>query len=160
VIQSVAAGIVQSALGPLALAEDADLDLVLVGFAVDPFVEPLERSPEPSPEPSPDATAVPVPTSSDDDPSRPEPSPPDASPPERWPSVPWPSDPSSLVPEPAPERTPARRSFLAQPDPLKWTAGAWIALRTGPEPHTGQDAGGSAWTPWMTSNRRPQAAQS
>jgi hypothetical protein len=52
----------------------------------------------------------------------------------------------------------ARRSFLAQPEPLKWTAGAAIALRTGPDPHRGQAVGGSAWTPWMTSKRRPQAA--
>jgi hypothetical protein len=52
----------------------------------------------------------------------------------------------------------ARRSFLAQPEPLKWTAGAAMALRTGPEPHKGQAVGGSAWTPWMTSKRRPQAA--
>ena len=52
----------------------------------------------------------------------------------------------------------ARRSFLAQPEPLKWTAGAAMALRIGPEPHKGHAAGGSAWTPWITSNRRPQAA--
>jgi hypothetical protein len=52
----------------------------------------------------------------------------------------------------------ARRSFLAQPEPLKWTAGAAMALRIGPEPHKGQAVGGSAWTPWMTSKRRPQAA--
>jgi hypothetical protein len=54
----------------------------------------------------------------------------------------------------------ARRSFFAQPDPLKWIAGAANALRTGPDPHNGQVVGGSAWTPWMTSNRRPHAAQS
>jgi hypothetical protein len=53
-----------------------------------------------------------------------------------------------------------RRSFLAQPDPLKWTAGAPIALRTGPEPQSGQEAGGSPYTPWIASNRRPQAEQS
>jgi hypothetical protein len=53
-----------------------------------------------------------------------------------------------------------RRSFFAQPDPLKWTAGAANALRIGPDPHSGQLVGGSAWTPWITSNRRPHAAQS
>jgi hypothetical protein len=54
----------------------------------------------------------------------------------------------------------ARRSFLAQPDPLKWTAGALTALRSGPPPQSGQAVGGSAWTPWTISDRRPQEAQS
>ena len=54
----------------------------------------------------------------------------------------------------------ARRSFLAQPDPLKWTAGAANALRTGPEPQSGQTVGGSSCRPWIVSNRRPHAAQS
>ena len=53
-----------------------------------------------------------------------------------------------------------RRSFLAQPEPLKWTAGAPIVLRTGPEPQSGQEAGGSPYTPWIASNRRPHAEQS
>ncbi len=53
-----------------------------------------------------------------------------------------------------------RRSFLAQPEPLKWNAGALIALRTGPDPHKGHEAGESSCTPWITSNRRPHAAQS
>jgi hypothetical protein len=53
-----------------------------------------------------------------------------------------------------------RRSFLAQPDPLKWKVGRLKAFFTGPLPQTGQVAGGSAWTPWTTSNRVPQAAQS
>jgi hypothetical protein len=79
---------------------------------------------------------------------------------------PSPSDPLSPSLEdvsPSPDDrlfTAARRSFLAQPEPLKWTAGAANALRTGPEPHNGQCSGGPSWTPWMTSNRRPQAAQS
>jgi len=42
------------------------------------------------------------------------------------------------------------RSFLAQPDPLKWTAGADKALRSG-APQTGQLAGPGSFTPWMTS---------
>jgi hypothetical protein len=136
VIQSVAAGMAQSALGLPALVEDDPVDDEPVGFDVDPVVDAFEGSPEPSP----DAVAVPAPTPSDDAPS--------------------PPDPSPLVSAAAPTRVPARRSFLAQPDPLKWTAGAAMALRTGPAPHSGQDAGGSAWTPWMTSNLRPQAAQS
>jgi len=53
-----------------------------------------------------------------------------------------------------------RRSFFAQPEPLKWIAGGAKALRTGPLPHNGQVLGPSSWTPWITSNRRPQAAQS
>jgi hypothetical protein len=47
----------------------------------------------------------------------------------------------------------ARRSFLAQPDPLKWTAAAEIALRTGPPPQDGQLVGLAAVTPWITSKR-------
>jgi hypothetical protein len=58
------------------------------------------------------------------------------------------------------DRADAWRSFLAQPEPLKWTVGALMALRTGPLPHNGQAVGGSAWTPCMTSKRRPHAAQS
>jgi len=51
----------------------------------------------------------------------------------------------SASPDPAlPGAAVARRSFFAQPDPLKWTAGAWIAFLTGPPPHSGQLAGGSA----------------
>jgi hypothetical protein len=67
---------------------------------------------------------------------------------------------------PSPDESPlddagvARRSFFAQPEPLKCTAGAAIALRTGPEPHKGHVAGGSPYTPWIASNRRPHAEQS
>jgi hypothetical protein len=71
-------------------------------------------------------------------------------------------DPSPLEPPDEPAPAPvfaARRSFLAQPEPLKWTAGAAMALRTGPFPHNGQLPGGSSWSPWITSKRRPQAAQ-
>jgi hypothetical protein len=53
-----------------------------------------------------------------------------------------------------------RRSFFAQPEPLKWMAGGANALRTGPEPHNGQLAGGSSSSPWIASNRRPHAEQS
>jgi hypothetical protein len=70
------------------------------------------------------------------------------------------SDASPPDPEPAAERLLACRSFFAQPEPLKWTVGAAMALRTGPEPHSGQADGGSPYTPWTTSKRRPQAAQS
>ena len=74
-------------------------------------------------------------------------------------------DPSlSAAVSPSPEDdalfTAARRSFLAHPEPLKWIAGGANAFRTGPEPHRGHCSGAGSWTPWMTSNRRPQAAQS
>jgi hypothetical protein len=54
----------------------------------------------------------------------------------------------------------ARRSFLAQPVPLKWIAGAANAFLTGPPSHSGHVVGSSAWTPRRTSNRLPQFAQS
>jgi hypothetical protein len=63
-----------------------------------------------------------------------------------------------VAPDPAPLFA-GRRSFFAQPEPLKWTAGAANALRTGPLPQSGQLVGGSSCRPWITSNRRPQAAQ-
>jgi hypothetical protein len=52
-----------------------------------------------------------------------------------------------------------RRSFLAQPEPLKTIVGGANALRIGPEPHSGHASGAGSFTPWMTSKRRPQAAQ-
>ena len=54
----------------------------------------------------------------------------------------------------------ARRSFLAQPVPLKWIAGAANAFFTGPPPHSAHVVGSSAYTPRRTSNRLPQFAQS
>jgi len=76
-------------------------------------------------------------------------------------------DESVLEPEaPSPDafETPgldvARRSFLAQPDPLKWIAGVAKAFLMGPPPHSGHASGGSAWTPRRISNRWPQFAQS
>lgn len=141
VIQSVAAGIGQSADGRAlfddvdVVVEAADLEAGLLGDSVAPSEElSLEFAAKPSEELSLEV-AVPLAASPDSD----------ASPPD---------------PEPAADRLLACRSFFAQPEPLKWTAGAAMALRTGPEPHNGQALGGSACTPWMTSNRRPQAAQS
>jgi hypothetical protein len=53
------------------------------------------------------------------------------------------------------------RSFLAQPEPLKWTVGGVNALRSVPSaPHAGQNRGAGAWIPWITSVRVPQLAQS
>jgi hypothetical protein len=70
------------------------------------------------------------------------------------------SEPFSDSPVAVPLFTAARRSLLAQPDPLKWMAGGANALRIGPEPQSGQLSGPGSLTPWMTSKRRPQAAQS
>jgi hypothetical protein len=53
-------------------------------------------------------------------------------------------------------RAAAPRSFFAQPDPLKCTAGAETAFRTELLWQTGQLDGPSVWTPWITSNRWPQ----
>jgi len=51
-----------------------------------------------------------------------------------------------------PERELADRSFLAQPEPLKWTADVVISLRIVPAaPQFGQNRGPVSWIPWMTS---------
>jgi hypothetical protein len=80
-------------------------------------------------------------------------------PPPEDPSLPEDPSVAALADEPARVGA-AWRSFFAQPEPLKWTAGALSALRTGPFPHNGQVVGPSTWTPCTTSNRRPHAAQS
>lgn len=58
------------------------------------------------------------------------------------------------------EAVDACRSFLAQPDPLKWMVGGEKAFFTGPLPHSGQAVGASSKTPWTASKRRAHAAQS
>jgi hypothetical protein len=46
----------------------------------------------------------------------------------------------------------AERSFLAQPEPLKWTAGVAQALRIVPSrPQFGQNRGPGSLMPWITS---------
>jgi hypothetical protein len=52
----------------------------------------------------------------------------------------------------------APRSFLAQPEPLKCTAGAANPLRIA-APHLGHAAGPWPWIPWTTSISCPQAVQ-
>src|SRR4029079_4090095 len=52
-----------------------------------------------------------------------------------------------------------RRSFLAQPEPLKTLVGCANDLRIGTEARGGHASGAGSCTPWMTSKRRPQAAQ-
>jgi hypothetical protein len=49
------------------------------------------------------------------------------------------------------------RSFFAQPEPLKCTAGSAKALRSVPSaPHAGQNRGPGSLIPWITSVRSPQ----
>jgi hypothetical protein len=53
-----------------------------------------------------------------------------------------------------------RRSFFAQPDPLKTIDGALMALRSVPSaPQAGQNRGPVSLIPWMMSVRWPQARQ-
>jgi hypothetical protein len=52
------------------------------------------------------------------------------------------------------------RSFFAQPDPLKWIAGAANCLRMDPSaPHDGQKFGPGSLIPWRMSARWSQAVQ-
>jgi hypothetical protein len=129
----VAEGIVQS---PVEFVVEVD-------DGADPGLEDEPPEDDPSDDPSDDPLDVPLdePLSDTGFPS-PEPSPPEL----------------EEAPDPAPLFA-GRRSFFAQPEPLKWTAGAANALRTGPLPQSGQLIGGSSCRPWITSNRRPQAAQ-
>jgi hypothetical protein len=52
------------------------------------------------------------------------------------------------------------RSFLAQPDPLKWIVGGANSLRIVPSsPHEGQNSGPGSFRPWRMSVRWSQAVQ-
>ena len=52
------------------------------------------------------------------------------------------------------------RSFLAQPEPLKWMAGETSALRIVPSwPQLGQKRGPASLIPWITSTRCLQFEQ-
>jgi len=71
-----------------------------------------------------------------------------------------PDAPSAADEREAREAMEACRSFLAQPEPLKWIVGGEKAFFTGPRPHNAHAVGPSSWTPRTTSKRRPHAAQS
>lgn len=71
-----------------------------------------------------------------------------------------PDAPSAADEREAREAMEACRSFLAQPEPLKWIVGGEKAFFTGPRPHSVHAVGPSSWTPRTTSKRRPHAAQS
>jgi hypothetical protein len=76
-----------------------------------------------------------------------------------------PSEPDSTLVSPLERAEAARvaldaRSFLAQPLPLKCTAGVLKPLCSVPSaPQAGQKRGPSALIPWMTSVTRPHALQ-
>ena len=79
-----------------------------------------------------------------------------------------PDAPSLDAPSLEPEAPPAvdvaprvdERSFLAQPEPLKWIAGVTSALRIVPSvPQFGQKRGPASLIPWITSTRCRQLAQ-
>jgi len=75
---------------------------------------------------------------------------------------PVPLAPLSPDPEAARDRLPLveDRSFFAQPEPLKWTAGVVMALRSVPSaPQFGQNFGPGSLIPWITSVRCRQFEQ-
>jgi hypothetical protein len=115
--------------------------------------DPDEPAPFADDEAAPSAPAEPDPPSLDVEPDPP--SPVDES--DRLSEL---DEPSSVRTFEAAEPAVARRSFLAQPVPLKWRAGVENAFLTGPPPQSGQCAGGSSCTPRRISNRWPQFAQS
>jgi hypothetical protein len=58
------------------------------------------------------------------------------------------------------DRLALERSFLAQPEPLKWTFGGTNALRrVSSAPQAGQNRGAGASMPWMNSVRVEQFEQ-
>jgi hypothetical protein len=133
----------------------------LLGLLLD---EPLEGLPPDDPEPEP-TSRDPAPDPAPELPAfslaevRPPRSP--------LPLSPWLVEPASLSDDddfdpPLDDDRPleARRSTLAQPEPLKTMDGADIALRIVPSaPHSGQNRGPASLMPWMTSVTRPQLRQ-
>ena len=97
--------------------------------------------------------------------------PPDESPPDELPDEPPSEDPPDDPPAELPGepldalfaalvRDDAPRSFLAQPDPLKWIVGDENCLRIVPSrPHAGQKAGPWSLILWRMSARWPQEVQ-
>ncbi len=116
----------------------------MASSARQPSPEPLAAEPEPDEAPPeddpPEADSVePDPVEAAPDPDEPE-------------ASGLAADLAALVP---PEED---RSFFAQPDPLKCTAGGAKTLRIRP-PHSGHADGPWSWTPWTTSIRWPQFVQ-
>jgi hypothetical protein len=66
----------------------------------------------------------------------------------------------ALVDRDPPAELAADRSFFAQPEPLKWTAGVVNPLRIEPSaPQLGQKRGPTSWIPWITSTMWAQTEQ-
>ncbi len=73
---------------------------------------------------------------------------------------PAPSPPERALDDRVPLEDPEERSFFAQPDPLKCTAGVLNPFRIVPSaPHSGQKRGPWSLMPWITSVTRPQLVQ-
>jgi hypothetical protein len=112
-----------------------------------------DPSPDPAPDPAPELPAFSLPEV--------------RAPLSPLPLSPWLLEPASLSDDddfdpPLDDDRPleARRSTLAQPEPLKTIDGADIALRIVPSaPHSGQNRGPASLMPWMTSVTRPQLRQ-
>jgi hypothetical protein len=128
------------------------LDEPLEGLPPDD-AEPEPASRAPSPEPAPELPSFSLAEV--------------RAPPSPLPLSPWLLEPASLsdgddFDPPLDDDRPleARRSTLAQPEPLKTIDGADIALRIVPSaPHSGQNRGPASLIPWMTSVTRPQLRQ-
>jgi hypothetical protein len=163
VIQSAAAGTGQ----PSLRLDDRDSDELDEPEEPDEPLEPeepleLEEPPEPD---EPDEPEAPEDSDEPEEPDAPDFDPLDSPDPE--PPSDDPFDPPSL-PE-SPDLAPAAaarvalalpRSFLAQPEPLKWIVGAANCLRRVPSrPHDGQNCGAGSLIPWRMSERWPQAVQ-
>src|SRR5206468_12391806 len=121
-----------------------------------PLVVVLSVPPDPRPEPPPEPPPAPAPL------PLAEPVPPSL--PDGAPLSPALDEPSPESPAAAAARVRAplelERSFLAQPEPLKWTVGATNVLRIVPSaPHAGQKRGPGASMPWITSVFCRQDAQ-
>jgi hypothetical protein len=68
------------------------------------------------------------------------------------PDSPAPDSPADFAARDFPADEDAARSFFAQPEPLKWTAGVVNPLRMAPSaPQAGQNLGAPSWIPWITS---------
>ena len=119
---------------------------------------PLPELAEPDEPESPDDLEAPDEPESPDEPEEPE-------------SVPE-SDEAALSPDDEPpsaddfaladdlEPLELPRSFLAQPDPLKWIVGGANSLRIVPaSPHEGQKSGPGSFSPWRMSVRWSHAVQ-
>jgi hypothetical protein len=126
-----------------------------------PSPEPFDDPPPASADPPPDVAVSPDEAPPPDDSPRP------AEPPSLEPDeLVEPDDPEAPSPEPLDAAAfvfaleELDRSFFAQPEPLKWTAGgAKSFLSVSSAPQAGQNRGAGASMPWMNSVRVEQFEQ-